>query len=166
MNKKVGIAITVFAALMLFCCLGFVFTLKSATAKITEVITRDQTFVATVLKATAKDWDEGEFSKYADSSFNSPARREETKKLFASLKKNLGVLVSLGEVTPGSKVLGSNNGASNGLFISLTAKAKFEKGDGIFTVVVKNVKEKMTVTAISLDPDKSSVNAGQASNNP
>ena len=74
--------------------------------------------------------------------------------------------MSLGEVTPGSKVLGSNKGASNGLFISLTAKAKFEKGDGIFTVVVKNVKEKMTVTAISLDPDKSSVNAGQASNNP
>jgi hypothetical protein len=96
-----------------------------------------------------------EFSKFADDSFNTPEKREETRKLFATLKKNLGPLVELGEVTTGAKAFKANNqGNEQGFFISLTAKAKFEKGNGVFTVVVKNYKEQMKITSISLDPDK------------
>jgi hypothetical protein len=167
MNKKVGIALTAFAAMLLLCCLGFFFTLRSATKKITEVIAKDQVFVSNVINSTAKNWDENEFSKFADDTFNTPEKRAETKKLFLTLKKNLGPLVSLGEVAPGAKAFRpTTDGDGNGFLVSLTAKAKFEKGDGIFTVVVRNVKEKMTITSISLDPDKSPSATNPASNNP
>ena len=167
MNKKVGIGLTIFAALVLLCCIGGIFTLKSAAAKLTEVISNDQIFVTKVLQASATTWDENEFSKFADESFNTPASREKNKKLFLTLSKNLGPLVSLSEVMPGSKSLKANtDGNGNGFFVTLTAKGKFEKGEGVFTVVVKNVKEKMTIMAISLDPVQPDTKTNPASNTP
>ncbi len=155
MNKKVGIGLAVFLALLVICCTGIFFFFKTATGKIMETVSKDQVFVANVLKSTTKNWDENEFSKFADDSFNTPDKREETRKLFATLKKNLGALVELGEVTTGTKAFKANNeGNGQGFFVSLTAKAKFEKGNGVFTVVVKNFKEQMKITSISLDPDK------------
>lgn len=167
MNKKVGIGLAIFAGLTLFCCLGVFFYLKSTIAKITDVMAKDQVFVANVLKSTTKNWDEAEFSKFADETFNTPEKREGTRKLFLTLKKNLGPLETLGEVIPNGKSFqANNNGASKGFLITLTAKAKFEKGNGIFTVVVKNHQEKMTITSISLDPDKSAGDTSPSSNNP
>jgi hypothetical protein len=76
-------------------------------------------------------------------------------------------MLSLGEVTPGAKAFRANaDGSERGLLVSITAKAKFEKGNGIFTVVVRNVGEKMTVTSISLDPDKTLATGNSAINKP
>jgi hypothetical protein len=167
MNKKVGIVLAVFAALLVLCCLGGFFYVKSVADKITGVVAKDQVFVANVLKSTTKNWDENEFSKFADESFNTPEKREGTRKQFALLKQKLGPLVSLGEVVPDSKAFRANTGGkANGFFVSMTAKAKFEKGDGVFTVVVKNYQDKMTITSIGIDPDNSPGKVNPGSNNP
>ena len=159
MNKRAGIVWVIAATVLVSCCLGTFFFAQSFTKRVGETIAKDQKFVATVLNSSAKNWDEGEFSKFADESFNAPAKREATKKLFSTLKQHLGGLVSLGEVTINKDASRSNNnGTTQGFFMSFTAKAKFEKGNGIFNVTVKNIKDQMTIYTIGLDPDKAPVN--------
>lgn len=153
MNKKVGIVLAVVGALLLLCCLGAIFFTKGVAEKVTETINRDHSFVEKALNATAKTWDEEEFSKYAEASFNTPARREETRKLFATLKKNLGAMTSLEKPVEEKKSFKADSSSADpGFLVTLTAKAKFEKGGGVFTVTVKNYKAQTKITDIHLDP--------------
>jgi hypothetical protein len=98
MGKKVGIASAIFIGVIILCCLGGGFTVRQFLGRIKETVTKDQTFVRTALTATAKNWDEKDFSIFADDSFNEPSKKEETRKLFVTLKEKLGTLVSLGTV--------------------------------------------------------------------
>ncbi len=158
MNKRAGIVWVIAATVLVSCCLGTFFFAQSFTKRVGETITKDQKFVTTALNSSAKNWDESKFAKFADESFNEPAKREATQKLFATLKQNLGGLLSLGEVTVNKDVSrANNNGTAQGFFLSFTAKAKFENGDGIFSVTVKNLKDQMKIFTISLDPDKTPV---------
>ena len=157
MSKKIGIIFAVLAGLLVLCCLGGGFYLKSFAGRVNEIITKDQAFVSKVLNSTAKTWDEKEFSPFADDSFNTPTRKAETQKLFATLKQKLGPLVTLGEVIPDKKAFRANSDArGQGFFVSFTAKAKFERGTGVFTVMVRNRKDQMKVYDISLDPERPS----------
>ncbi|MEI8281829.1 MAG: hypothetical protein WCG75_05450, partial [Armatimonadota bacterium] len=131
MSKKTGIILAVILFVALLCCSGTFLFMKNVMTKVNEAVVSDQKFVATVLKATASKWDESAFSPYADDSFNTPEKREETRKQFETLNKNLGPLVSLGEVVQDMKALRANNtGIEKGFFVSFTAKAKFAKGTG------------------------------------
>lgn len=168
MNKKFGIIAAVIGGLLLVCCLGGFFFINGALGKVRDTIKADQAFLDKALKATAKDWDEKEFSLYADESFNTPEKREATKKLFASLKQRLGSLETLGAVEPaggkGSFRAGTQKGADQGFFVSFRAKAKFQKGNGVFEVMVKNNKDKHTIYEISLNPDTLSAEDPAANN--
>jgi hypothetical protein len=156
MSKKTGIILAVIVFIAILCCSGTFMFMKNVMTKVNETVVNDQKFVATVLKATAAKWDENAFSPYADDTFNTPAKREETRKQFESLNKNLGPLVSLGEVVQDMKALRANNtGVEKGFFVSFTAKAKFEKGNGVFSVTVKNLQNQTKIYAIALNPDKS-----------
>ena len=167
MNKKAGIVWVIAALVLISCCLGTFFFAQSFTKRITETMAKDQKFVTTVLTSCTKTWDEDLFSKSADESFNTPAKRAETQKLFATLKEHLGGLVSLGDVTFSKEASRSNNnGTAQGFFVSFTAKAKFEKGNGIFTVTVKNIKDQMKIYTIGLDPDKSVIAPPSGSKKP
>ncbi len=153
MSKKVGIVLAVVGAILLLCCLGGIFFTKSVTAKIFESVDKDKAFVATALNATAKTWDEEAFATFADESFNTPTRREETRKLFATLKQKLGPMLSLEEVIDDKKSFkADNSGTTQGFFVTLHANAKFQKGTGVFTVTVKNLKDQIKITDIHLDP--------------
>lgn len=139
------------------CCLGGIFIAKGVATKLTETLNNDHLFVEEALTATGKTWDEKRFSGYADDSFNTPARREETKKLFATLKSKLGMLTSLEKpVEEKQSFKADSTSADPGFFVTLKAKAKFEKGNGIFTVTVKNYKSKAKIVDIHLDPDPGS----------
>lgn len=171
MNKKVGVVAAIFLGVMVLCCLGSLFMARQAFNKVRETVTKDQEFVAKALEDTAKTWDEKAFATYADESFKTPDKQEQTKKLFVTLKEKLGPLVKLGEV----KVLNrsafrsSTNGDAQGFFVSFRAAAKFQKRDGVFDVTVRNYKDQKTIFAISLNPDEvtaDSVEANNASNKP
>jgi hypothetical protein len=168
MNKKFGIVAAVLGGILLLCCLGGFFFINGALSKVGETIKADQAFLDKALKATAKNWDESEFSLYADESFNTPEKRETTKKLFSTLKQRLGSLVSLGTIEPLTRGrafrTGTQKGADQGFFVSFRAKAKFEKGNGVFEVMVKNNKDKHTIYEISLNPDTLSADDPAANN--
>jgi hypothetical protein len=155
MNRKIAVVFAVFMGLLVLCCSGIFFYVKSVTSKITDLVIKDQKFVSNVLQSCTKNWDENEFSKFADPSFNTPEKRQETRKLFATLKQNLGPLVTLGEVTTDKKTFrAASDNTAQGFFVALKAKAKFQKGEGVFSVTVKNFKDKETIFAIGLDPVK------------
>lgn len=157
MSKKIGIIFAVFAGLLILCCLGGFFYLKGIANRITDVVKKDQAYVTLALNSTASTWDEKEFAPYADASFNTPQKRAETQKLFGTLKQKLGRLIKLGGVVPDTKTFRANSdGTGQGFFVTLTAKATFEKGTGVFTVTVKNVKDQVKIYNISLDPERPS----------
>jgi hypothetical protein len=157
MNKKIGTILAVFALFLVLCCLGGFFYIKQVADRINKVIAKDQAYVTQALNTTAKSWDEQIFSTFADDTFNTPAHRAETKKQFAMLKDKLGMLVNLGEVTTDKKSFKANNGSAQGFYVSFTATAKFEKGNAVFSVTVKNLNEQMRIFDISVNPLKSAL---------
>ena len=153
MSKKVGIILAVLAAIMVLCCAGGFFFFKGFANKIVETSAKDQAFIATALTATAKTWDEKVFSTYADENFNKPEHRESTRKQFANLQKKLGSLVSLQKAVEQKRAFNADsNMPSPGFYITYKANAKYEKGDGVFTVTVRNSKNEIKITDIGLDP--------------
>ena len=173
MGKKVGVASAIFVGLIILCCLGGGFTIRQFLGRIKETVSKDQTFVRTALTATAKNWDEKDFSIYADDSFNQPSKREETRKLFATLKDKLGPLESLGtvELPRSNGFRPANDGSSKGLFLTFIVKAKFQKRDGVFEVTIRNNKDHQAIYAIGLNPDSPTLgvsgnSANSANNSP
>lgn len=155
MGKKIGVVVAVLGGIFLLCCLGGFFFFRNVFGQLRETVKTDQTFVETALKATAKNWDEKDFAIYADESFNTPERKAETRKLFATLKEKLGPLVSLGEVKAQRRggFHSVSEGPKAGFYVTFDVKAKFQKRDGVFEVTVRNNKDHHSISAISLNPD-------------
>lgn len=165
MNKKFGIAIAIFLGCLLLCCGGMLYAGNTAFRRIRETVAADRVFVRNALTATAKNWEEADFAPFADDAFNAPDKKEQTRKLFATLKEKLGSLETLDEpvVQRQGAFRSSNTGENRGFYVTFKVHAKFAKRNGIFEVTVRNTKDKKYISDISLNPDETmGVSAGNS----
>ncbi|MBI1332080.1 MAG: hypothetical protein JST12_13940 [Armatimonadetes bacterium] len=167
MNKKTGVVLAIVAGILILCCAGGAFMIRSMFNQIQETVKTDKEFVKTALTATAKNWDEKDFALYADDSFNKPENKEKTQKLFTELKDKLGSIKTLGDITVlrrgGFRT--NDSGTDRGFYITFRASATFEKRDGVFDVTVKNNKDKHVIYSIALNPDAATADSIEAGNN-
>ncbi len=157
MNKKIGITFAVFFGILVLCCLSAVFYVRQFGEKLMTTTSKNKSFVKLALTDTAKTWDEKKFAVYADDLYNQPDKKVETEKLFKTLNENLGPLVSLEEPESDSRkpFHTESTGPNKGFYVNFIVHAKFTKRTGVFTVSVRNTNNKMTISAISLDPESS-----------
>lgn len=120
--------------------------------EVRDRLTASATFAKEAVTKTAKNWDEADYSFYAGPEFNVPEKKDRTKKMFAVFKQKLGRLVSVEEFKPARR--GAIEAGQKGFDVRLTADAKFEKGEGRFEVVVRNMKDRKYIADISLKSDQ------------
>ena len=145
------IAAAVVGGAILLCCGGSIFLVSRTVGEVRDRILASAQFAKEAVTKTGKNWDEADFAFYAGPEFNTPEKKERTKKMFGVFKSKLGSLVSVEDFQPMSRR--AVEASDRGFDVRLVAKAKFEKGEGKFEVVVRNTKEKKFVTDISLNSD-------------
>lgn len=157
MNSKTGIALVVVGGVLVACCGGGFFLAKSATEQVQKTISKNKEFVKESLSQIGATWDPKVFDKYADASFKSDEKNARTEKMFVVFKQKLGKLQLLEEVEPdqSKKPFEIVSAQGKQAFLSrLTAKAKFEKGEGVFKVTVQNIANTQSILEIALNSDQ------------
>lgn len=152
MKKKTVIAAGVVGGIMLLCCGGSFFLVSRTIGEVRDRIASSAKFAKEAVTKTASKWDEADFSFYAGPEFNTPEKKERTKKMFAVFKAKLGSIVSVEDFQPARRR--SIETSKQGLDIRLMADATFEKGKGKFEVTVRNQKDRKFITDITLNSDQ------------
>jgi hypothetical protein len=153
-SKKTGVILTVLSAVLVLCCVGGFFVTNNAFKQIKKTVAEGGEFVTTALKETGRKWDPVVFSQYADEERNTASEKQKTSKMFDVFRVKLGALKSLGAPETSRKQFSQSRDDRSTFLVGYNVKAKFEKGDGVFEVVLRCTMKTKKILTIRLDSNK------------